>query len=64
VEVTTLPANRIAAMDRQGIKWRKFKDTNIVNIHYRPEDYGKWAPVPGGIPAPPVLRRMKPIKEY
>jgi hypothetical protein len=58
VEVTTLPANRIAAMDRQGVRWRKFKDTNIVNIHYRPTTYGAWAPVAGGIGGEPVIRQL------
>ncbi|MDR0988527.1 MAG: glycosyl hydrolase family 2 [Prevotellaceae bacterium] len=55
IEVTNLPANRIAQMDREGIVWRKFKDTNIVNIHYKKENYGKWTPVPSGLLGPVTL---------
>ena len=29
IEVTNLPANRIAEMDRQGVKWRKMKEINV-----------------------------------
>ena len=30
IEVTNLPANRIAALDRAGVPWRKFKKNNIL----------------------------------
>lgn len=36
IEVTNLPANRIAELDRQGVQWRKFKEINIVDLNYRP----------------------------
>ena len=49
IEVTNLPANRIAHLDRQQIPWRKFKDTNIVNIHYKRDNYAGWAPVKSGL---------------
>ena len=49
VEVTNLPANRIAELDRQGVKWRKFKEINIVNLNYRPSSYAHWAPMPSGL---------------
>lgn len=49
VEVTNLPANRIAQMDRDGIPWRKFKDINIADLNYRNTRYGDWAPVPSGL---------------
>ena len=49
VEVTNLPANRIAQMDREGIPWRKFKDINIADLNYRNTRYGDWAPVPSGL---------------
>mgnify|MGYP000220009088 CR=1 FL=1 len=41
VEVTNLPANRIADMDRRDVPWRIYKDANIVNIHYKKDNYGK-----------------------
>lgn len=55
VEVTNLPANRIAEYDRQGIKWRKFKDINVVGINYAKGDYSHWQPVPSGLLGPVKL---------
>lgn len=52
VEVTNLPANRIADMDRRNVPWRIYKDANIVNIHYKKDNYGKWELVPSGLLGP------------
>ena len=49
VYVTNLPANRIAQMDRDGIAWRRFKDANVVDIHYKRTTYADWAPMPSGL---------------
>ena len=49
IEVTNLPANRIAEMDRQGVKWRKMKEINVVDINYKKTTYEKWTPVPSGL---------------
>lgn len=49
IEVTNLPANRIAELDRQGVKWRKFKEINIVDLNYRPRNYADWLPMPSGL---------------
>ncbi len=49
VEVTNLPANRIAELDRQGVVWRKFKDANIVDLSYKKKMYADWAPLPSGL---------------
>ena len=49
IEVTNLPANRIAYLDKKQVPWRKFKDTNIVNIHYKRDNYAKWSPVKSGL---------------
>ena len=49
IEVTNLPANRIAELDRQGIKWRKMKEINIVDINYKKTTYDKWLPMPSGL---------------
>ena len=49
IEVTNLPANRIAAYDRRGVKWRKFNEINVVDINYKRTTYGDWAPVPSGL---------------
>lgn len=49
VEVTNLPANRIAQMDREGIEWRKFHEINFVNLKYKKEKYGHWTTLPSGL---------------
>lgn len=49
IEVTNLPANRIAWMDRQGVEWRKFKEINVVDINYKKTKYNDWVPVPSGL---------------
>ncbi|MGN0283176.1 MAG: glycosyl hydrolase [Prevotella sp.] len=49
IEVTNLPANRIADMDRRGIEWRKMKEINVVDINYKKTSYANWKPVPSGL---------------
>ena len=49
IEVTNLPANRIADMDRKKVNWRKFDDINIVNINYKTRKYNNWKPMPSGL---------------
>ncbi|MBQ7462328.1 MAG: glycosyl hydrolase family 2, partial [Bacteroidaceae bacterium] len=49
IEVTNLPANRIAAYDRRGVKWRKFNEINVVDINYKHTTYADWTPVPSGL---------------
>ena len=49
IEVTNLPANRIAHLDRQGIVWRKFNEINVVDLNYQKTTYAHWQPVPSGL---------------
>lgn len=49
IEVTNLPANRIADYDRRGIKWRKMEEINVVDINYKRTTYDAWASVPSGL---------------
>ena len=49
IEVTNLPANRIANLDRHGVKWRKMEEINVVDINYKKTTYEGWAPVPSGL---------------
>ena len=49
IEVTNLPANRIADLDRRGISWRKMEEINVVDINYKKTTYDKWEPVPSGL---------------
>lgn len=52
IEVTNLPANRIADMDRRHIPWRKMKEINMVDINYRKTNYANWSLVPSGLNSP------------
>ena len=49
IEVTNLPANRIADLDRRGVKWRKMEEINVVDINYKKTTYEEWEPVPSGL---------------
>ena len=49
IEVTNLPANRISDYDRRGVKWRKMKEINVVDINYKKTTYEGWAPVKSGL---------------
>ena len=49
IEVTNLPANRIADLDRKGVKWRKFNEINIVDLNYKKTGYENWTPVKSGL---------------
>ncbi len=49
IEVTNLPANLIADLDRRGAEWRIFKDANIVSALNRPLDTSAWPVEPSGL---------------
>ena len=49
IEVTNLPANRIAELDRQGVAWRKMKEINVVDLNYKRTTYENWKPVKSGL---------------
>ena len=57
IEVTNLPANRIADLDRRGVKWRKMEEINVVDINYQRTTYDTWDPVPSGLHTPVRLFR-------
>lgn len=59
IEVTNLPANRIAALDREGVKWRKMKEINVVDINYKKTTYDKWESVPSGLNSTVKLVEVK-----
>lgn len=59
IEVTNLPANRIAELDRQGVKWRKFDEINVVDINYKKTSYANWAPVKSGLNSTVKLIKTK-----
>jgi hypothetical protein len=49
IEVTNLPANRISELDREGVKWRKMEEINVVDINYKKTLYDQWEPVESGL---------------
>lgn len=49
VEVTNLAANRIRALDRDGVKWRKFKEINVVDVKYKKTTFEDWETMPSGL---------------
>jgi hypothetical protein len=55
IEVTNLPANRIADYDRRMINWRVFKEINIVDVNYKKTGYGNWKTVESGLCSPVKL---------
>jgi hypothetical protein len=60
VEVTSTSANRIRDLDRRGVKWKIFYDTNVVNIHYKPFDASNWPVAEEGLIGPVTLRPETP----
>lgn len=61
VNVTNIGANRIAGYDRKGIKWKIFKDINVVNMKYKPFDASSWKPVPSGLLGPVTLTPLREV---
>jgi len=50
IDVTNLQANRIADYERRGIRWRKFKDTNINSVTgAKTFNFGEWDTVASGL---------------
>lgn len=60
IDVTNLPANRIADYDRKGKKWKIFKDANIASvIGKKVVDYSDWETVPSGLNSRVTLTPLK-----
>jgi hypothetical protein len=55
VEVTSVAANRIRDLDRRGVKWKIFRDINIVDINYKPFDASNWPLTDCGLLGPVTL---------
>lgn len=58
IEVTNLPANRIADYDRRGIEWRKFNEINFVDVNYKNTKYDNWDIIPSGLLGPVVIQAL------
>ena len=55
VEVTSVAANRIRDLDRRGVKWKTFRDINMVDINYKPFDAANWPVTDCGLLGPVTL---------
>jgi hypothetical protein len=62
IEVTNLPANRIAEYDQKDIPWKIFYDINVVNLDYKPLNAADWKPLPSGLTGPLQLIPLKKIE--
>lgn len=62
IEVTSLGANRIRDLDTRGVYWKKFYNTNIVTVAYKPFDASKWDPVACGLLGPVFIRPLEKTK--
>lgn len=59
IAVTNMPANLIADYDRRGIKWRIFKDINLVSVFYKPITFDVWPVQASGLLQAPRLIPLK-----
>ncbi len=59
LDVTNLAANRIRYMDQNKLPWKIMRDSNIVNINYRPFDASAWPLQPSGLLGPVTLTPLK-----
>jgi hypothetical protein len=68
VEVTNLMANRIAALDRQEVRWKKFYNINFpARLPENRNDRGlfdasAWPPAPSGLLGPVILTPLAPLQ--
>ena len=60
VEVTSVAANRIRDLDRRGVKWKTFRDINIVSLDYKPFDASNWPLTDCGLLGPVTLTPVTP----
>lgn len=62
LEVTNLPANKIADFDRRGVKWKIFKDANVASVtNSKKVDFSNWEQVPGGLNSTVTLKPLEKI---
>jgi hypothetical protein len=60
VEVTSVAANRIRDLDRRGVKWKVFKDINLVDVQYQPFNAADWPLTACGLLGPVTLTTVAP----
>jgi hypothetical protein len=62
IEVTNVSANRIRDLDRRGVVWKNFYDTNIVNIDYKPFNAANWPMTDSGLLGPVTVTAAKAMQ--
>jgi hypothetical protein len=56
IEVTNLAANRIAALERSKVVWKRFHDINFASRDYKGFDASTWPPLDSGLLGPVTVR--------
>lgn len=59
IEVTSVAANRIRDLDRRKVKWKTFRDINVVNLDYKPFDASGWPLADCGLLGPVTLTPLQ-----
>lgn len=59
IDVTNLPANRIADYDRKGVEWRIFHEINFVSITYKDTRFDTWGTTPSGLLGSVTIEELK-----
>ncbi len=67
IEVSNLMANRIAWMDRNGVRWKKFYNVNMAarlreNNKNGVFDASAWEPLESGLPGPVTITPLKKVR--
>jgi hypothetical protein len=62
IEVTNLAANRVADLDRRGVRWKRFHEINFVDIQYKSFDASQWPLMDSGLLGPVTLHALKRFK--
>lgn len=63
IDVTNLAANRIADMDRRGVKWKYFYDANVSSLQQRNGlDASQWPLRDSGLIGPVTLQPVRLLK--
>jgi len=60
LEVTNLAANRVRDLDRRGVRWKRFRDANVVGIDYKPLEASGWPLRDSGLLGPVTLQPLRP----
>jgi hypothetical protein len=61
LDVTNLAANRIRDLDRRKVDWKIMRETNFVNIDYKPFDSAGWPLTPSGLLGPVTLTPLRQL---